>query len=99
MESSVITFLTKKFEDCAFEYEGVECWSARELQVILEYKKWEHFKEVIEKAKISCKSAGNLIENHFPDVGKMVEIGSGAEREIVDVFLTRYACYPATGCS
>jgi DNA-damage-inducible protein D len=93
IEKAVITFLNKKFEDCAFEYNGVECWSARELQVLLEYTDWRNFELVIDKAKLACKHAGNLIENHFVDANKMVRIGSGAERETKDVFLTRYACY------
>jgi DNA-damage-inducible protein D len=93
MDKAVITFLNKKFEDCAFEYEGVECWSARELQVLLEYTDWRNFALVIDKAKLACKHAGNPVENHFVDANKMVKIGSKTEREIDDVFLTRYACY------
>ena len=96
MERAVVSFLNKKFEDCAFEHEGVECWSARDLQVLLEYTQWRNFEEVIEKAKISCEKAGNKVENHFADVSKMVKIGSQSEREIDNVFLTRYACYLIT---
>ncbi|MBR4192509.1 MAG: DNA damage-inducible protein D, partial [Prevotella sp.] len=68
-------------------------WSARDLQVLLGYSKWDNFTKVIEKAKDSCKNAGQSIEDHFPDVGKMVEVGSRADRQIVDYSLTRYACY------
>jgi DNA-damage-inducible protein D len=73
--------------------EGVECWSARELQVLLGYSKWENFEKVIQKAKDACIHAGELLENHFPDVRKMVEIGSNTERFVDDIALTRYACY------
>ena len=59
----------------------------------LGYSKWDNFTKVIEKAKDSCKNAGQSIEDHFPDVGKMVEVGSRADRQIVDYSLTRYACY------
>ena len=93
MEKSIILFLSKKFEDCVSEFEGVECWSARDLQNLLEYAKWDNFKEVVERARVACEMAGNPPENHFADVGKMVGIGSGSEREIDDVLLTRYACY------
>ncbi|MDR2268927.1 MAG: DNA damage-inducible protein D [Rickettsiales bacterium] len=93
MESAVVSFLTRKFEDCAFEYEGIECWSARELQVLLEYTDWRNFVLVIDKAKLACKYARNPIENHFVDANKMVKIGSKTKREIADIFLTRYACY------
>jgi DNA-damage-inducible protein D len=60
---------------------------------VLGYSKWERFENVIQKAKDACFNAGEVIENHFPDVGKMVSIGSEAEREIKDIALTRYACY------
>lgn len=93
MERAVVSFLNKKFEDCAFEYEGIECWSARDLQVLLEYTQWRNFEEVIEKAKISCKNAEQKIENHFADVNKTIPMPKGATKEIADVFLTRYACY------
>ncbi len=72
---------------------GVEFWYARELQELLEYAKWDTFKNVIERAKDACKNSGQQIVDHFPDVGKMVQIGSGTEREQKDYKLTRYACY------
>ncbi len=72
---------------------GQEYWSARELYVALEYKKWDKFLNVIDKAKEACKNSGQEIENHFPLVEKMVRIGSGAERDIGDLLLSRYACY------
>lgn len=73
--------------------DGVECWSARDLQFLLGYSKWENFEKVINKAKEACKNVGGEVQNHFPDVRKMVSIGSDADREISDIALTRYACY------
>lgn len=93
MKSDEIRSLFSQFEAAASELEGVECWSARELQNLLGYSKWENFEKVIQKAKDACKIAGELIENHFPDIRKMVEIGSKTERPVGDVALTRYACY------
>ena len=93
MKSEEIQQLFVQFEAVASELEGVECWSARELQFLLGYSKWENFEKVIQKAKDACKNAGEIVENHFPDVRKMVEIGSEAERAISDIALTRYACY------
>lgn len=93
MKSEEIKALFAQFESAAAELEGVECWSARELQDLLGYSKWENFEKVIQKAKDACKNAGEEIEYHFPDVRKMVKIGSGAEKEIDDILLTRYACY------
>ena len=72
---------------------GAEYWYARELQKILEYNKWENFEKVIRKAKQSCENSNISSINHFLDVRKMVAIGSGAEKEIKDYKLTRYACY------
>lgn len=93
MKSEEIQQLFILFENIASELEGVECWSARELQPLLGYSKWENFEKVIQKAKDACKNAGEEIPYHFPDVRKMVAIGSGAEKEIDDILLTRYACY------
>lgn len=93
MKTEEIKHLFTLFEAAASELEGVECWSARELQALLGYSKWENFEKVIQKAKDACRNAGEKIENHFPDIRKMVEIGSKTEREIEDIALTRYACY------
>lgn len=72
---------------------GEEFWYARELQAALEYKRWDKFENVIEKAKNACKNSENIVSDHFSHVGKMVNVGSGAEREIDDYELSRYACY------
>lgn len=93
MKSQEIIELFQQFEAVASELEGVECWSARELQKLLGYSKWENFEKVIKKAKDACSNAGENIENHFPDIRKMVSIGSETERGIDDIALTRYACY------
>jgi DNA-damage-inducible protein D len=93
MKTEQIAELLEKFEGACFIYEGIECWSARELQEILGYTKWVNFYNVIDKARAACEKAGGSISDHFADVGKMVELGSGSEREIEDIALTRYACY------
>ena len=93
MKKELITDLFKKFEDACYIYQGIECWSARELQDILGYAKWDNFSKVIDKAKISCESSGVVVSHHFPDVGKMIQIAKGAQRQIEDIALTRYACY------
>lgn len=93
MKTTEIKALFEQFEEASAEFEGVECWSARELQLLLGYSKWENFANVIEKAKEACRNAEQNISDHFPDVRKMVSIGSGAEKEIDDMLLTRYACY------
>ncbi len=93
MKESEITDLFNRFEAAASEYEGVECWSARELQHLLGYSKWENFSKVINKAKDAANNAGVTTSDHFPDVGKVIEAGKGAIHEIEDILLTRYACY------
>ena len=93
MKSEEIKALFAQFESAAAELEGVECWSARELQDLLGYSKWENFEKVIQKAKDACKNAGEEVAYHFPDVRKMIALGKGAEKEIDDILLTRYACY------
>ena len=72
---------------------GNEYWLARELMVVLEYKRWDKFNNVIDNAKVACEKSNNLIDDHFSQVGKMVEIGSGAKRKQADYELSRYACY------
>lgn len=93
MKTKEIQQLFTVFECAASELEGIECWSAREIQVLLGYSKWENFEKVIQKAKEACENAGEVISDHFPDVRKMVSIGSETDRFINDIALTRYACY------
>lgn len=93
MKKEVIIQYYNDFESASIDLEGVECWSARDLQQLLGYSKWENFSKVIDKAKVSCENAGHIVADHFPDVRKMVKLGSGSEREVDDIMLTRYACY------
>ncbi len=93
MKSEDIKQLFEQFEQAVCEVNGVECWSARELQKLLGYSKWENFSNVIEKAKESCANVGQEVSDHFPDVRKTIPMPKGAEKEIDDVLLTRYACY------
>lgn len=93
MEKDTIVKLNKRFEEYAYEQDGIEYWLARELQELLEYTQWRNFENVIAKAKIACEKSGNAITDHFADVSKKVQLGSGAIKEIPDFMLTRYACY------
>ena len=93
MKSELIIELFEKFEGASYTYNNIECWSARELQEIFSYSKWDNFIKVIDKAKIGCENVGEKIDDHFAELGKMVDLGSGSQREIKDIALTRYACY------
>jgi len=93
MKKEIIQQLYSAFEQAALEIDGVECWSARELQALLGYSKWENFANVINKAKIACENVGHNISEHFPDVRKTIAMPKSAEKEIDDYLLTRYACY------
>ena len=86
--------IEKIFEDIKHidEY-GNEYWHARELQVALEYKRWNKFCKVIENAKITCEKSKYAVSNHFSQVGKMINVGKGGKRKVEDYKLSRYACY------
>ena len=87
-------YTKKVFEDIKhIDNNGNECWYARELQNILEYTQWRRFENVINKAKIACKNSNIKVDDHFANVGKMVDIGSNTKRITKDYRLTRYACY------
>ena len=72
---------------------GNEFWSARDLAPLLDYLQWRNFKPVIDKAVQACLQSGQPVADHFADVRKMVVLGSGAQREVEDIRLSRYACY------
>lgn len=93
MKKELINELFARFEAASGEVKGVECWSARELQNVLGYTKWSNFVAVIDKAREACKAAGEAVSDHFAGISKMVTLGSGSERAIDDIALTRYACY------
>lgn len=94
MKKEIIKSLTETFESHSYTTEnGIEFWYARDLQHLLGYTKWDNFLKVINKAKTACETSGHIIEGHFVDVNKMVSIGSGAERTIKDIMLTRFVCH------
>lgn len=97
MRDGEIERLIAAFEKSAqFDDDGVEFWSARTLSRLLEYADYRNFLNIVEKAKIACVNAGQPPEDHFVDATEMVELGSGAAREIDDMRLSRYACYLVT---
>lgn len=93
MKKEQIQQLFEQFENACYDYNGIECWSARDLQGIFNYAEWRNFLKVIDKAKEACKNSGGEIVHHFVGTNKMIELAKGAQREIEDIALTRYACY------
>ena len=83
-----------KFETIKrIDEDGKEFWSSRELSKVLDYTDYRNFLSAVEKAKKACQNAGEVIHNHFVEANEMVQIGSGAEKEIDTFYLSRYACY------
>ena len=95
MKTELVQTLTSTFEAHAQQTEsGVEYWLARDLQHLLGYAEWRNFSNsAISKAKTACEVSGHPVADHFVDVNKMVDLGSGSQREVDDLMLTRYACY------
>lgn len=93
MKQELIKELFEKFETACNLYKGIECWSARDMQILFNYSDWRNFLNAVDKAKKSSENAGVDIIDHFVDITRMVKLGSGSEREIDDIILTRYACY------
>jgi len=93
MKIEKISKLTTNLENYSHKQGETEYWFAREIMQLLGYDRWENFAKVIEKATIACKNSEQKISDHFLGVTKMVTIGSGAERQIDDIMLTRFACY------
>jgi DNA-damage-inducible protein D len=94
LKTELIQSLTTTFEGHAQQTDtGVEYWLGRDLQHLLGYSEWRNFITVIAKAKLACDMSGHPVTDHFVDVNKMVDLGSGSQREVDDLMLTRYACY------
>jgi DNA-damage-inducible protein D len=93
MKKELIHELFEKFEQACYVINDIECWSARELQDLFNYSEWRNFIKVIDKAKDACRNVGEKIPDHFVDSNKMIDLAKGAQREVEDIALTRYACY------
>ncbi len=94
MKTEQIHSLTTDFEGHAQQTEaGTEYWLARDVQHLLGYTEWRNFLAIVSKAKTACESSGHAVDHHFVDVNKMIQLPKGAEREVPDTMLTRFACY------
>lgn len=94
MKTELVQSLTTNFEAHARQTEtGIEFWLARDIQYLLGYAKWDNFLNVVSKAKTACEVSGHAVPDHFADVGKTIAMPKGAEKEVPDLMLTRYACY------
>ena len=94
MKTELVQALTTNFEAHAQQTEtGIEFWLARDIQYLLGYTKWDNFLNVVSKAKTACEVSGHAVPDHFADVGKTIAMPKGAEKEVPDLMLTRYACY------
>ncbi len=93
MDTNLIARLHKTFEEFVHHDDDIEFWYARELQILLGYDRWENFEKVIAKAKIASESSKQKISDHFLDITKTIQLSKGAEREVSDIKLSRYACY------
>lgn len=91
MKKEEILALFKSHEDAVCKIGETECWSARSLCSLFGYTQWRNFNNVIDKAKEACNNAGQAVADHFADVSKTIPMPKGAEKEIDDVMLTRYA--------
>lgn len=94
MKTEQVQMLTDTFEGHAQQTDGgVDYWLARDVQHLLGYAEWRNFGLVVSKAKTACEVSGHRVGDHFVDVNKMVQLGSGSQRDIDDIMLTRYASY------
>ena len=93
MKKEEILDLFVKFEEASVDIDGVECWSARDLYPLFGYSQWRNFVNIIDKAKIACQNAGEEKDYHFANVSKTIAMPKGAEKQLDNILLTRYACY------